>query len=207
MRAGVRGVVLLFSALVTLPDLFAPVVAAEQSTQTQPVASKPVSLPAEYVIGIDDVLTITIVGENAKYSGDVSVRPDAKITLLLVGDALAAGLTPVQLRAELTKAYADYFKDPVILISPKQINSRRVSIAGLVHKPGEYRLSDPMDLVQLIVRAGGLRAGADRENIELIRRQPNGTIETIPFNLAKLFEDRDVTKIPKLRPGDQVVVK
>jgi hypothetical protein len=51
MRAGVRGVVLLFSALVTLPDLFAPVVAAEQSTQTQPVASKPVSLPAEYVIG------------------------------------------------------------------------------------------------------------------------------------------------------------
>jgi polysaccharide export outer membrane protein len=188
----------------------APVTAAASpQAQDQPPNAKPdlVVAPAEYVIGPNDVLTITLVSQDPRFSGDVTVRPDGKIALLVIGEIQAAGLTLVQLKAELTSAYAKHFQAPVVLVSPKQINSRTVTVAGMVHKPGAYRLNDSMNVLQLIVKAGGLLAGADKDSIQILRRHPDGKTETIPFNLTKLFEDRLVTKIPELRPGDQVTVR
>jgi polysaccharide export outer membrane protein len=187
----------------------APVTAgASAQAQDKPTNAKPpVVVPADYTLGPDDLLTITLVGQDPKYSVDVTVRPDGKITILPVGEILAAGLTLLELKAELTSAYAKHFQAPVVLVSPKQINSRTVTIAGMVHRPGAYRLNDPMNVIQLIVKAGGLQPNADKESIQIIRRHPDGKVETIPFNYKQLFEPKVVTKIPQLRPGDQVVVK
>ena len=164
--------------------------------------------PPDYIIGPEDVLTIIVYGQDpALHSGDVVVRPDGKISRLMIDEVHAAGLTPLQLKAELTKAYSKFFQDPMILVNPKQINSRKVGISGMVFKPGEYPLNEPMDILQLITKAGGLQEFADKENIRLIRRLPDGRIETIPFNYDRVFEGKGITQIPQLRPGDQVLVK
>jgi polysaccharide export outer membrane protein len=205
MGVAVRGAVSVFFALVALADLTALAVAAGEPTQRQPAASRPVPLAADYVIGPDDVLTITVVGQAPKYSGDVTVRPDGKIAMPLIGEIVTAGLTSSQLRAELTKANAKFVPEAAILVSVKQINSRRVWITGLVAKPGEYRLSDPMDLLQLIARAGGVQGSIESTDIRILRPRPDGSTETIVFDTRELFV-RAVT-LPQLRPGDQVVVK
>ena len=165
--------------------------------------------PDDYVIGANDVLTISLFGQDPKYSGDVTVRPDGKITLLLVDEIAAAGRRPIELKTELVKAYSKYFQDPVILVSPKQINSRLVYIQGMVMKPGSYPLTDSMNLTQLIALAGGLQDWADRENIVLVRKEllPNGKVERIFFNYNSVFEKGSLGTIPTLRPGDQVFIK
>ena len=160
----------------------------------------------DYVIGPQDVLTITVFGQDA-HSGDVVVKPDGTISLSLIGEVEAAGSTPVQLKNVLTKLYARYFKEPTILVAVKQINGERVFISGLVAKPGDYRFERPMDLLQLLARAGGLLPQADRENIRLLRKHRDGKVEEIVFNYRKLFEPKGTTEIPQLRPGDEVIVK
>lgn len=182
--------------------------AAPKPAAPPPNGNKPLTPPPDYVIGPDDVLTITVYGQDpALHSGDVIVRPDGKISRLLIDEIQAAGLTPLQLKAELTKAYARFFQEPMILVQPKQINSRKVGISGMVLKSGEFPLNEPMDILQLITRAGGLQEYADKENIRLIRRHPDGKIETIVFNYKKVFEGKGVTQVPQLKPGDQVLVR
>ena len=180
----------------------------EQTAPNQPPVGKSLVVPIDYVIGPEDVLTITVYGQDPTlHSGDVVVRPDGKISRPLIDEIQAAGLTPLELKTELTKAYSKFFTDPVILVSPKQINSRKVGITGSVYKPGEYSLREPMDLLQLLTKAGGLTPYADRENIRIIRRHADGKIETIVFNYTKVFEGKGVTHVPQLKPGDQVIVK
>jgi polysaccharide biosynthesis/export protein len=106
----------------------------------------------------------------------------------------------------LTAAYGKFFKEPTVLLNAKEINSRKVGITGSVHKSGEYALNEEMHIVQLITKAGGLQEYADKKNIRLVRRHPDGTVETIIFNYNKLFEGRGVDHLPLLRPVDQVVV-
>ncbi len=163
---------------------------------------KPLVVPIEYVIGPDDVLTITVDGQGPTlHSGDVVVRPDGKIWRPWIDEIQAAGLTSLELKAELTKAYSRFFKDPVILVSPKQINSRKVGITGNVSKPGEYSLREPMDLLQLLAKAGGLTLYADKENIHIIRRHADGKIETIVFNYMKVFQGKGVTSSSAAQAG------
>ena len=182
--------------------------AAPKPAAPPPNGNTPLLPPPDYVIGPDDVLTITVYGQDpALHSGDVIVRPDGKISRLLIDEVHAAGLTPLQLKAALTKAYAKFFQEPMILVQPKQINSRKVGISGMVLKSGEFPLNEPMDILQLITKAGGLQEYADKENIRLIRRHPDGRIETIVFNYKKVFEGKGVTQVPQLKPGDQVLVR
>jgi polysaccharide biosynthesis/export protein len=182
--------------------------AVEQTPPNQQPVGKSLVVPIDYVIGPEDVLTITVYGQDPTlHSGDVVVRPDGKISRPLINEIQASGLTLLELKAELTKAYARFFKDPVILVSPKKINSRKVEVTGNVYKPGEYSLREPMDILQIVVKAGGLTPYADKENIHIIRRHADGKIETIVFNYKKLFEPKGITGVPQLRPGDQVIVK
>jgi polysaccharide export outer membrane protein len=183
-------------------------VASEQAPRPQQASTKPDSIlePADYIIGPEDVLTITVYGQDPMLSGDVVVRSDGKISRRLIGEMQAATLTPVELTAALIKAYAKFFEDPEILVQAKQINSRKVYISGNVFKPGAYSINDSMDIMQLIALAGGLQEYSDKENIRLLRRLPSGKTEAIPFNHNKIFESKN-PDIPVLRPGDQVVVR
>ena len=139
----------------------------------------------------------------------MTVRPDGKITLLLVDEIVASGRTPIQLRGDLVKAYGKFFQEPVIHVTAKEIRSRRVYIVGLVMRPGYYYMNEPLNVLQLIAIAGGLQEFASKEDITIVRKDPlpNGVPDKVTFNYNKVFDAKNRTPIPQLKPGDQVIVR
>jgi polysaccharide export outer membrane protein len=181
---------------------------ALSSTTVPASQSKPQAPPFEYRIGARDVLTVSLFGQDPKYSGDVTVQPDGKIMLLLVDEIGALGLTPMELKQELTRAYAKYFAEPIVMVRPKEFNSLKVFITGEVLQSGAYDLTESMNIVHLITLAG-LRDWADKETIVLIRKDPlpDGRPDRVFFNLKALHDRKPVDDIPLLGPGDQVLVR
>lgn len=162
-------------------------------------------VPPGYVIGPDDVLGVLFWREK-DVSGDVVVRPDGKITLPLMNDVQAAGLTPEDLRAALTTAAAKYFPDPNVTVVVRQINSRRVFITGQIGKPGPYALTPGLTVMQLIALAGGLTEFADSKNI-IIMRTENGKPLAYRFNYKEVLDRKKLQQNIELKSGDTVVVK
>ena len=181
-----------------------------QTTAAKPQASNPppaaanAGAPADYVIGPDDVLTI-IVWREKDMSGEVAVRPDGKISLPLINDVQAAGLTPEQLRVQLTELVGKVIEEPTVTVVVKDINSRKVFITGQVTKPGPYPLIGPTTVLQLIAVAGGLTEFADTENITVLRND-NGKPLSFRFNYKDVSKRKNLEQNLELRPGDTVVV-
>lgn len=167
-------------------------------------ASVPAVIPPDYVIGADDVLTIAFWGEK-DMSGDVIVRPDGKITLPLINDVVAAGLSPDQLRQRLAALAETFFKDVQATVAVKTINSRRVFITGQVEKPGSYPLTTRTTVMQLIALAGGLKEFAKANKI-VVMRNDGGRESRLPFDYKKVVEGRNLLENVEMRPGDTVVV-
>ena len=206
MRRGLGTAVATASAVV-----FAAGAAAQSPT---PVASVPqpppqaapagVTPPAGYVIGPDDVLSI-VVWREKDMSADAVVRPDGKITLPLLNDFQATGLTPDQLRGEIEKAAAKYMKEPNATVIVKAINSRKVSILGNVAKPGSYPLLGDTTVLQLIALAGGLQEYADAKGVKIMRKQ-DGRDVTLKFNYKDVTKGKNLQQNVMLKPGDTVIV-
>jgi polysaccharide export outer membrane protein len=170
-----------------------------------PATGTTAALPPGYLIGAEDVLGVLFWREK-DISGDVIVRPDGKITLPMLNDVQAAGLTTDELRAALTAAAAKYFEDPNVTVVVRQINSRRVFITGQIGKPGPYPLSQGLTVMQLIAVAGGLTEFADTKNI-LIMRTENGKPVAHRFNYKEVLDRKKLQQNIELKPGDTVVVK
>jgi polysaccharide export outer membrane protein len=170
-----------------------------------PVAAVPA--PPDYIIGPDDVLSISF-WRDKDLSSDVVVRPDGKISLQLINDLQASGLTPEELRLKVTAAAARFVEEPTVTVVVKQINSRKVFVVGQVAKPGTYPLGGPMTVVQLIALAGGLNEYADRENITILRaeRRPDGEPVSVRINYADLVKRKNLKQNIDLKPGDTVLV-
>lgn len=176
------------------------------STAKPPVAVPPgVVVPADYVIGPEDILTIVFWREK-DLSSDVVVRPDGRISLPVLQDVAAAGLTPEQLRESLTKTAERYVEDPNVTVVVKEINSRRVFITGQVAKPGPYNITSPMTVVQLIAFAGGLLEYADEENIAIMRTEKGAPV-AYRFNYKEVSERKNLKQNIALQPGDTVIVR
>jgi polysaccharide export outer membrane protein len=161
--------------------------------------------PGTYVIGPEDVLDIQFWREK-DISGEVVVRPDGKITTLLLNDVQAAGLTPEQLRVRLTEEAAKLLENPIATVIVKQINSRRAYITGEIEKPGPYNVITPTTVLQLISMAGGLKEYADRDSIVIMRTE-NGRQLRYGFDYDKVVTGRALTQNIELKPGDTVVVR
>ena len=166
----------------------------------------PVGVPItpDYVIGPDDVLAV-VIWRDKDISGDVAVRPDGKISLPLLNDVQAAGLTPDQLRKQLTDAAAKYIEAPEVTVIVKQINSRKVFITGQIGKPGPYPLNAPTTVLQLIATAGGVLEYADSKNIVIMRTE-NGKPLSHKFNYKDVVRGRNLKQNIELKPGDTVIV-
>jgi polysaccharide biosynthesis/export protein len=162
------------------------------------------ALPPDYVIGPDDVLDVRF-WKDQDMSGEVVVRPDGRISLPLLNDVPAAGLTPEQLRTRLIDEARRYVETPNATVIVKSINSRKVFITGQVDKPGPYPLTSRITVVQLIAMAGGLREYADGGKI-VIMRSENGRVIPLRFDYTKLAEGKNVSQNIELRPGDTVIV-
>lgn len=191
------------------PDQPAPAAPAPgQTPETNGSPSKEalagVQPPPGYVIGPNDVLSV-VFWRDQDMSAEVSVRPDGKISLPLINEVDAAGLTPDQLRDRVAQAASRYIADPTVSIVVKQINSRTVFITGEVNKPGAYPLMAPTTVMQLISLSGGLREFAKEKDIVILRNTENGQT-AIPFNYKDVVNRKRLEQNILLQPGDTVVV-
>jgi polysaccharide biosynthesis/export protein len=177
---------------------------ASSAGNSSPTIPAGAPVPADYVIGADDVLTV-IFWREKDVSGDVAVRPDGRISLPLLNDVEAAGLTPEQLRVRLTEAASTLLEEPTVTVVVKQINSRKVFITGQIAKPGTYPLGGPTNVVQLIAMAGGVLEYADDKNISIMRME-KGKQVSLRFNYDEVKKRKNLQQNIDLRPGDTIIV-
>ena len=183
---------------------------AVPSAAPQTVAAQVVP-PADYVIGTDDVLIVMFRREK-DMSAEVTVRPDGKITLPLLNDVQATGLTPDQLREKVTEEAKRLVEDPSVTVMVKQINSRKIFITGQVAKPGAYAFGTRMTVLQLIAMAGGLGEFAKGKDILILREtpgtagRPGAQPATFKFNYDEVRKGKNLASNLELKPGDTVIV-
>jgi polysaccharide export outer membrane protein len=177
---------------------------AQRSATADAAASVPTPAPPDYVIGVDDVLSVLFWNEK-DMSAEVTVRPDGKVALPLLNDIAAAGLTPDQLRDQLLDAARKYVENPNPTVMVKTINSRKVFITGQIEKPGTYPLNSTVRVLQLIAMAGGLREFVQGKNISVLRSE-DGRQVVYRFNYQDVLNAKNVDQNIELKPGDTVVV-
>jgi polysaccharide export outer membrane protein len=199
------------------PQKAAPVLPASQPVNTSPApaAAQPATPatdsstntggpidPNRYVIGAEDSLQITVWKEPT-LSGTIPVRPDGMISMVLVGDLRAAGLTPMALSADISQRLKKYIQDPVVTVVVLGVNSQRIFTVGEVNKVGPIMLTPGMTPLQAIVAAGGVTPFANSKHIYILR-SVGGKQEKIPFNYKQALKG-DNQGI-SLLPGDTIVV-
>jgi polysaccharide export outer membrane protein len=179
--------------------------AAAAAKPPAPVVAAPgVNMPPEYTIGADDVLSI-IFWRDKELTSDVTVRPDGKVSLPLMNDIQATGLTPAQLKDRIVEESKKYVEDPNVTVVVKAINSRRVFITGEVRKPGPYSLTGPTTVLHLISISGGLADYAKPEKITIVRTE-NGKPVSFKFNYKEVVEGKKLGQNIELKPGDTIIV-
>jgi len=163
-----------------------------------------VPLPPDYVIGAEDVLSV-FFWRDEDLTRDVVVRPDGKISLPLLNDMQAAGLTPTQLRERLVEAAKRFVENPTATVVVKELNSRKVFITGAIANPGSYPLTAPTTVLQLIAKAGGVSEFANSNNITIVRHEGGRQIP-IRFNYKDVKNGRNLGQNIELKPDDTVIV-
>ncbi len=179
------------------------------STSTRP----PAAPLREYSIGVDDVLEIS-VWETPELSRTVLVRPDGRISLPLLSDIQAVGLTPMQLQQNITTALEPYKKSAMVSIIVREVHSFKVSVVGRVKTPGRYELTTPVTVLDMIAIAGGLGDYAEKDGIMVFRRDARDAskVEQIPFAYSQIASGRLdnallVSANFLVRPNDIVMVR
>ena len=197
---------------ITLAILLSSVVAA----QSQRPAASPVSSPApvatngakaavpstDYRLVPGDKLRIEVY-KDTQLSQSLQVRPDGKITLPLVGDLAASGLTPIELRDHITTSLKEYVTNPVVTVIVTEATPPLVYVMGEVAKPGPLALQGPLSVLQALSMAGGFKDFANTKGIRVLRKTATGT-ETIAFNYKEAMKGEG--KIVYLQAGDTVIV-
>ena len=194
--ASVKAEHLSLAAAKTMPDLPVPTVASK------PPAAP--TIPGDYVIGEQDVLSI-VVWKERELSATVVVRPDGKITLPLVNEIKVIGMTPTQLQALLTDKFKPFLMIPQVTVEVVQINSRKAYLIGEVNKTGTFPLNSSTTVLQIIAEAGGLRDFANRKDIYILRNQKGQQVR-YRFNYDEVIRGKNTQQNIVLQPGDMVVV-
>jgi polysaccharide export outer membrane protein len=158
----------------------------------------------QYVIGPEDMLYINVWREEA-LTRTILVRADGKISLPLVDDVQAAGLTPLQLKQNLTEKLKQFIDNPNVSVVVTEANSFKVYVTGEVRTPGVYRLKSETTLLQIIPMAGGFTDWANQKKIMIIRKE-GGKEKRITANYKKILEGQDPKSNVVLKPGDTIVV-
>jgi polysaccharide export outer membrane protein len=176
-----------------------PETAPDKSTSQVRVAGE-----GEYKIGPQDVLRIDVWKE-PDISRTIPVRPDGKISLPLLGDVQAAGLTGLQLADSLRDAYKKYINSPQVTVTVTDINSRRVYVTGEVAHPGALPLSPNMTALQALTSSGGFTQFARTKNIYILRTEDGKQVKHA-FNYKDVINGKKPEDNILLQPGDTIVV-
>jgi polysaccharide export outer membrane protein len=180
--------------------------AASPAPRVAPVvrSASAVDMTKEYLIGPEDVLDITVWKNCPDLCRTVPVRPDGKLSLPLVNDVQAAGLTPMDLRQHLTDQLAEYIPSPEVSVIVREVHNFKVAVVGAVKMPGDYEIKSQATVLELLARAQGLTEFANRDKIVVLRQKGSKT-ERIKFNYRKVAEGDDEDNL-YVRAGDIIVV-
>jgi len=154
----------------------------------------------EYVIGTADVLAISVL-DNKELDTVVSVNPGGKITVPLLGDLQAGGLTVSELTQQLKKSFAEKVKSPQVTVALREVNSYRIYFLGRVARPGVLTSRSEVTLLQALSMAGGLQEGADLSLAYVARGR-----DRLPVDFVKLLRSGDLSQNLTLEPDDTVVI-
>jgi polysaccharide export outer membrane protein len=194
-------------ALTLISMMLGAALAAQQrsTSSTAPASAAPaVAVPPDYAIGPEDVLGIVFWRE-AELSGDVTVRPDGRITLAVLGEIAAAGLRPEQLQQQIQAKAKAFVNDPNVAVVVRAVNSRKIFITGRVATPGAYALRGPLTVMQALALAGGITDYADAKSINVLRIDGSKT-KGFKFNYKDVSNGKKLEQNILLQPGDTVVV-
>jgi len=184
------------------PDTSKPAV-PDTSKPGAPVAASS-ALNDSYVIGASDVVMVSVLKEPT-LSSSLLVRPDGMISMPLLGDVKASGLTPLQLAAEITAKLKKYIQDPNVTIILNQMNSKKVYLIGEgIGRTGPVEMTPGMTLLQAIATAGGLTQYANAKKIYILRTE-GGKQQKIPVQYKQALRG-DASLNLTLNPGDTIVV-
>ncbi len=172
--------------------------AAPEKPEPSPGAA-PVD-PNSYKIGAEDVIGVSVWREQ-ELTRPYTVRPDGKISLFMVKEIDAAGLTPTELEANVTKAYAAILKNPIVSIQVLRVESKKYYITGEVYRTGAFPLVSPTTILQALTMAGGVREFGNAKKIVIMRGA-----ERIKFNLKDVLKGKNLNTNIFLLPGDHIVV-
>jgi polysaccharide biosynthesis/export protein len=172
-------------------------------TSSETLPTSPV--PATYIIRPEDVLDISVWHQPDLSFKSLPVRPDGKISLPLINDVQAAGLTAMQLGQSVTEKLKSYVKDPLVTVVVTGVNSQRYYVMGEVAHTGVFPLLPNVTVLQALSAAGGFSQFAKPKNIYLLRTV-NGKQEKFPFNYKDVIKGKDLQENIELKPGDMIVV-
>ena len=172
--------------------------------QEAPATVRTAAEDPAYKIGPQDILKIDVWRED-QLTRTVPVRPDGKITLPLLNDVQAVGLTPMELADVIREGLKKYINNPQVTVSVTEINSRRIYVTGEVLKAGGYALLPHMTVLQALSSSGGFTQFARMKNIYVLRTE-NGKQVKLPFNYKEAISGRNPEQNIELQPGDIIVV-
>jgi polysaccharide export outer membrane protein len=168
-------------------------------------ATATASFAPEYVVGVADILDISIWKEPELSRTSVTIRPDGMISMPLIGMVKVSGMTPSQIQETLASKLHRYLSVPQVTVTVVEIRSKFVYITGEVNKPGVYPLAAPIDVLQLIIKAGGTTPFARSKSITILR-VVDGKQQKICVNYKKMIRGEYPGQNISLLPGDTVVV-
>jgi polysaccharide export outer membrane protein len=176
-----------------------------QVSQTVDASTAPKPHDDSFVIGNDDVLAINVWKE-PDVSRSIPVRSDGKISLPLVGEVQAAGLTPLKLEKDIATKLKNYISEPEVTVIVQQVNSQKFNILGQVARPGTFVIANSLTVLDAIALAGGFRDFAKQKAIYVLRQNADGTQTRIPFNYKEVVKGQNPAQNIKLQPRDTIVV-
>lgn len=199
-------ILLVIATLSWLAGCAGPEVSSSQEIQ-KALNSTPASM-THYVLGPSDVVQVS-VWRNQDLSVTVPVRPDGKISVPLVGDIQAGGLTPQQLAQNIQSQLNSYIRDPKVSVIVQQMNSHeyteRVRVTGAVKNPMTVPYREGMTVLDMVLQAGGLTDFADAGDAMLYRKLGDKVV-AIPIDLSAILRQGDIKTNYKLHPGDILTI-
>ncbi len=159
----------------------------------------------DYRIGPSDVLAIN-VWKDAELTRTVTVRPDGKISLPLVGELEVSGLTAASVQRLIGQRLAEYISSPQVTVMVQEVKSQTYVVVGKVTKPGSYELGKPTTVLEAVAIAGGFLDFAKANKVKIIRRREGGQSETLYFDYNKVIKGKNPEQNVQLQNGDTIVV-
>ena len=161
--------------------------------------------PDSFIIGTEDILTINVWKE-PEVSKVVPVRPDGMISLPLVGEIKATGLTPIQLEDQIATALKKLMADPQVTVIVSEVHSLTFNVVGQALKPGYYPLTRRMTVLDAIALSGGFQPFAKQKKIYVLRTLADGKQVRLPFNYKEVIKGKHADQNIVLQPRDTVVI-